>query len=276
MQNVPPTTEDHVSERLPWEQLTIPPAQDRRFLIYGIAAGLMIAVLGVVIVRQLQGSSPGDLIPVTPVTASPQTVTLGEVTPLPNTTISVPTVTVPPAEPETPIELSEAALRGPEPVSSPLEVAAQAEWLVLEFFTLNPSDPWRDRVETASGLRLPPDLAPDTSDGTVVSYVEWTQTRSVEQIGRSTHRATVLMRRLVAVDGAEFRRLPTERVSVILHMDPDGRIRAASLPEVETPPTGDLVPLAGEDLRWTFDEAGIGWPSSRPGTPANAPYDLHR
>ena len=271
MQNVPPTTEDHVSEHLPWEHLTIPPAPDRRFLIYGVAAGLVIAVLGVVVVRQFQGPSPGNLAPVTPVTVAHETAPIEQVTPITQDLAPEPTVTLALAEPEAPRELSEADLRAAEPGSTPQEVAAQAEWFVLEFFTLDPSDPWRDRVQTSSGLRLPPDLAPDTSGGTVVSYVEWTRTRAVEQIGQSTFRATVLIRRLVAADGDDFRRLPTERVTVNLQMEPDGRIRAASLPEATTPPSGELIPLAEESLRWTFDDAGIGWPSSRPASGISVP-----
>ena len=82
----------------------------------------------------------------------------------------------------------------------------------------------------------------DTPDGTAVSYVEWTRTRSVEQIGRSTFRATVLLRRLVAPDGNDLRRLPTEQVTVTLQIEADGRIRAASLPEVTSPPIVELVP----------------------------------
>lgn len=265
MKNVPPSTEDQVSEHLPWEHLTIPPARDRRFLIYGVAAGLVIAVLGVVVVRQLQGPSAEDLTPITPVAAPHETAPIEEVTPIPQPAASEPTVTLALAEPEAPRELSEADLRAVEPGGTQQQVAAQAEWFVLEFFTLDPSDPWRGRVETASGLRLPSDLAPDTSGGTTVSYVEWTQTRSVEQIGRDTFQATVLIRRLVAPDGNDFRRLPTERATVILRMEPDGRIRAASLPDLAIPQAGDLVPLAGEDLRWTLDESGIGWPSSPDG-----------
>ena len=265
MPNVPPTTDDQVSEHLPWEHLTIPPAPDRRFLLYGLAGGLVIAVLGVIVVGQLQRPSPEDLTPVTPVAVAEETVTIEVTTTIPQGVISGPGVTSALAGPEAPGELSEADLIAVEPGITRQQVSAQAEWLVLEFFTLDPTDPWRDRVQTAAGLRLPSDLTPDTSDGAAVSYVEWTRTRSVEQIGRSTFRATVLIRRLVAPDGTNFRRLPTEQVSVILQMEPDGRIRAVSLPETTTPLDGELVPLAEEDLLWVFDEAGIGWPSSPTG-----------
>ena len=262
MPNVPPTTEDQVSEHLPWENLTIPPASDRRFLMYGVAAGLVIAVLGIVVIRQFDRPSPEELTPVTPVTAVEEAAPIREVTPIQQEEVSGPVATLALAEPEAPTELSEADLRAVEPGSEQQEVAAQAEWFVLEFFTLDPSEPWRDRVQTASGLSLSPDLAPSTPGTTAVSYVEWTRTRSVEQIGQDAYRATVLIRRLVAADGADFRRLPTERATVVLRMGPDGRIRAASLPVLTNPPSGDLVPLAEEDLRWTFDEGGIGWPSS--------------
>lgn len=272
MPNVPPSTEDHLSEHLPWEHLTIPPATDRRFLIYGVAAGLVIAVLGFVVVRQLQRPSPGELTPVAPVTASREAAPIEEVPPVPQDTVSSPTVTLALAEPEAPQELSEADLMAAGSGSTQREMAAHAEWFVLEFFTLDPSDPWRDRVQTASGLMLPADLAPDSSGGTAVSYVEWTQTLSVEQIGEATFRVTVLTRRLVAPDGADFRRLPAERVTVTLRMEPGGRIRAASLPAVTTPPVGDLLPLVNEDLRWTLDEAGIAWPSSHADASTGPPH----
>lgn len=271
MPNVPPSTEDHLSEHLPWEHLTIPPAPDRRFLIYGVAAGLVIAVLGFVVVRQLQRPSPDELTPVAQVTAAPVAAPIPE-TPVPQDTVTAPTVTLALAEPEAPQELSEADLMAVGSGSTQRELAAHAEWLVLEFFTLDPSDPWRDRVQTASGLMLPADLAPDSSGGTAESYVEWTQTLSVEQIGEATFRATVLTRRLVAPDGADFRRLPAERVTVILRMEPGGRIRVASLPTVTTPPVGDLLPLTHEELRWTFDEAGIAWPSSHPHVSTGPPH----
>ena len=263
MPNVPPTTEDQIGEHLPWEHLTIPPSPDRRFLIYGLAAGLVIAVLGVVVVRQLQGPSTEDLTPVTPVTMQHETVAAEEVTTNPRSVVTQPPVTMALAEPEAPRELSEADLRAVEPGSIQREVSARAEWFVLEFFTLDPSDPWRDRVEMASGLKLPSDLAPDTSGSPAVSYVEWTHTRSVNQTGENTFQASVLIRRLVAPDGATFHRLPTEWVDVLLQLEPDGRIRAVSLPEVTAPATGELVPLQEEDLLWIIDEAGIGWPISR-------------
>ena len=163
MPNVPPSTEDQIGEHLPWEHLTIPPPPDRRFLMYGLAAGLIVAVLGVVIVRQLNRPSAADLQPVTQVAMIQDSVPAEPVTTTAGNAVARPTVTMGLAEPEAPTELSEADLMAVDTGSIQQKVAGRAEWLVLEFFTLDPSDPWRDRVETASGLRLPSALAPDTS-----------------------------------------------------------------------------------------------------------------
>ena len=232
--------------------------------MYGLAAGLIVAVLGVVVVRQFNRPSATDLQPVTPVTTAPEAAPPDPVMPSADSTAPGPTVTVALAGPESPTELSEADLIAVDTRAIQQEVAGRAEWLVLEFFTLDPSDPWRDRVETASGLRLPSDLVPDTSEGPTVSYVEWTHTQSVEQTDQDTFRATVLIRRMVAPDGVTFQRLPAEWVDVHLRVEPDGNVRATSLPDITTPPTDSLVPLRKDGLVWVTDAAGIGWPSTRP------------
>lgn len=264
MPNVPPSTEDQIGEHLPWEHLTIPPQPDRRFLMYGLAAGLIVAVLGVVVVRQLGRPSASELQPVTPVTAAQEVTPPEPVTTTVDRVVPPPTVTMALAEPEAPTELSEADLIAVDTGGIHRKVAGTAEWLVLEFFTLDPADPWRDRVETASGLRLPSTFVPDASDGPAVSYVEWTRTRSVDQIGEDSFRASVLIRRLVAPDGVTYQRLPTEWVEVDLRVEPDGFVRAVSLPEITTPIASNLFPLQEAEPAWTTDAAGIGWPSTRP------------
>ena len=267
MPNVPPAAEDQIGEKLPWEHLTIQPSPDRRFLIYGLAAGLVITVLGVLIFRQFNSPSSADLMPVTPVTAAPGSPEGEGGSTGSETVVTQPTVPTALAEPEAPIGLSEADLRAVAPELVQRQAAARAEWFVLEFFTLDPSDPWLDRVEMASGLKFPSDLAPDTSGTPAVSYVEWTRTRSVEQTAENTFRISILIRRLVATDGTNFRRLPMETVTLTVRLEPDGQIRAASLPAITTPVANDLVPLQESDVFWTIDDAGIGWPSSRSESP---------
>ena len=264
MPNAPTPSEDHLSEHVPWENLTIPPQQDRRFLVYGLAAGLIVAVLGVVVVRQLSRPDVSDVLPVTPITTE-SVETRQPIETVPEQTLQpLPAVPVAPPEPEAPQNTSEADLMAADLGGIRRQVAGRAEWLVLEFFTVDPSEPWRERVETASGLRLPAEVTPDTPSVPTVSYVEWTRTRSVDQTGDDTFLASVLIRRLVATDGVTFERLPTEWVEVHLTMEADGTVRATSLPRITAPPQDSLLPLSNQDLEWFTDPTGISWPSSAP------------
>lgn len=247
---------------MPWEQLTIPPQPDRKILVYGVAAGLIVVVLGVVVFRQINRPSAPDLVPVTPIAVASE--------PLATTTTHPPMAdqapapaTVALAEPEITPRLSEADLMAVDREGTERALAGTAEWLVLEFFTIDPSEVWSERVQAASGLRLPDGVAPEPSSAETVSYVEWTRTRSVTQTGPDTYRALVLIRRLVAPDGADFRRLPTERVEVDLRLEPDGEVRALSLPEISAPTETELIALPETELAWVVDSAGIGWPVTR-------------
>ena len=281
MPNVPPSTEDHIEEHMPWEHLTIPPQRDRRVLIYTAAAGLIAAVLGVVLVRQFSSPAP----PAPPAAAAVQQ----ETAPPPAPAVDRPATAAPatadaaspeaaapagpaaypaaplaaPRQAEPEAELSEADLAAADTEGVHRKAAGTAEWMVLEFFTLDPSDPWRDRVEAAMGLKLPPDAEPDAADNPAVSYVEWIRTQSVEQTGEDTFRASVLIRRLVALDGETYERLPAEQVDIDLRLEPDGEVRAASLPELTPQTPRSLNPMAETPIRLAADAAGIGWPSAR-------------
>ncbi|MDE0139802.1 MAG: hypothetical protein OXM57_03690 [bacterium] len=262
MPNLPPATDDQVSEHIPWEQLTIPPQPDRKVLVYGIAAGLIVVVLGVVVFRQINRPSAPDLVPVTPIAVASEP--LATTTTLPPVADQGPVpATVALAEPEVTPGLSQADLMAVDREGTERALAGTAEWLVLEFFTIDPSEVWAERVQAASGLRLPHGVAPEPSSADTVSYVEWTRTRSVTQTGPDTYRALVLIRRLVAPDGTGFRRLPVERVEVDLRVEVDGGVRALSLPEISAPTETDLVPLPESELAWRVDSAGIGWPVTR-------------
>lgn len=258
--NVPPPTDEQVSEHLPWEQLTIPPQPDRKTLYYGIAAGLIVLVMAVMVFRHLTRPSAADLTPVTPAAVTAEPLTTTAAVPPPSGEGGAAPATLALAEPEVTTELSEADLMAVDRGGTERAVAARAEWLVLEFFTIDPADVWATRVEAASGLRLPDGVAPEVSGAEAVSYVEWTRTGSVTRTGQDTFLATVLIRRLVAPDGISFQRLPVEQVQVDLRVAPDGEVRALSLPEVTAPSETDLIPWPDAELIWVVDSAGIGWP----------------
>ncbi len=260
-----PEAGDVVTEHIPWEQLTIQPPKDRRMLWYGIAAGVLVVGLLAVVISRL-GSS-GEMQPVMPAAA-------------PAAAVAQPAP--PPAAPD-PLAVAPAAAPAPVPVAAPLaersllseadlmasggdvslrSAAAGAEWFVLEFFTLDPSEPWLERVTAASGMSIPAAAAPVPPGEETVSYVEWTRARSVEQIGADRFRVSVLMRRMVARDGLVYRRLPAEEAVVEMTLEPDGAARAASLPVLGRPAASAPRALSPETIVRRTDETGVDWPAS--------------
>jgi len=259
--DIPPNSEDPVSEHLPWEHLTIPPQPDRRKLIYGVAAGLVVLLLGGIVLRQITRSVSPDLTPVVAVSVAAEPVATTVVPPDPVGNEPIPT-TVPLSEPRVSVELSEADLMAVNQGETERLVMGYAEWLVLEYFTIDPAEVWAERVQSASGLLLPERFAPESGAETV-SYVEWVRTRSLVQTGPSTYLTKVMMRRLVAADGIDFQRLSAEQVEVELQVEDGEVVRAVSLPEISEPSPTDLLPMPEGELVWVVDPAGIGWPRSR-------------
>ena len=265
-----PEAGDVVTEHIPWEQLTIQPPKDRRMLWYGIAGGVLVVGLLAVVISRL-GPSSGETQQVLPATAPVAAVAQP----------AAPTAALP-AVPD-PLAPAPAAAPAPAPVAAPLAersllseadlmasggdvslraAAAAAEWFVLEFFTLDPSEPWLQRVTAASGMSIPAAAAPVPPGEETVSYVEWTRARSVEQIGADRFRASVLMRRMVAPDGAVYRRLPAEEAVVEITLEPDGAARAASLPVLGRPAASQPRALSPETIVRRTDETGVDWPAS--------------
>lgn len=266
-----PEAGDVVTEHIPWEQLTVQPTKDRRMLWYGIAAGVLVVSLLAVVISRL-GPSSGEAQPVVQAAApaAPVAQPAAPVAPAPPTAAAplaaVPAVAPAPAPVAAPLAerplLSEADLMASGGDVPRLAAAAAAEWFVLEFFTLDPSEPWLERVTAASGMSIPAEAAPAPPEGETVSYVEWTRARSVEQIGADRFRASVLMRRMVARDGEVYRRLPMEEAVVEITLEPDGLARAASLPALGRPAALQPRALSPETIVRRTDETGVEWPAS--------------
>lgn len=219
-----PSTEDHVAEHIPWEQLTINPPRDRRSLWYGIAAAILIGSIALVGFRSISRPTPIPVTPAPSVTAPPPSV-------VPTSVEVAPAALPPPAEPDL---LSEADLRALDPVRIERLIAAHAEWIVLEALTRDPNDSWSDRLSIAGGVEI---IEGDASDG--VSYVEWVRATLSEEVGPGRWLATVLVRRLVALDGVTYRRLPVELVEVQLLLADDERPSLAAPPELHPMPLLD-------------------------------------
>ena len=246
--STPPSTEEHVAEHIPWEHLTVAPAPDRSRLLYGVAGTIVLAVVALIVFQAFDRR-------VTPVAPQPESVTAAA-------PVGVSLTTSPPvdlATPQVPAIVSEADLMAAGAAPVPQEVIARAEWVVLEFFTLDPGDDWAARVTAASSLAIPPELHPQPPQASTVSYVEWVRTYDVEVIGLDTFEATVIMRRLVALDGETYERLQSEWVTLQLGITEEGESFILSLPALTDPPAqelGDLEASAGK----VDDSIGIGWP----------------
>lgn len=255
-----PEAGDVVTERIPWEQLTVQPPKDRRMLWYGIAGGMLAVGLLAVLISRL-GGSPGEMQPVVPAAqaAAAETAAAAPTTAVPVSAPAPQPVAAPLPEPTL---LSEADLMAAGGAVSHLGAAAAAEWFVLEFFSLDPTEQWGERVASASGLIVPAEAVPVPAQAETVSYVEWTRARSVEQIGSDRFRVSVLMRRMVAPDGQVYRRLPVEEAVVEMAAEPGGMMRAASLPVLGRPSAGQPRALPPESIVRRPDGDGVDWPAA--------------
>lgn len=249
----PPSTsassDDHVAEHIPWDHLTIQPPPDRRRLWYGAALAIVAMAVVIVVVRSFE--RPRPLIEPVLVDPSPAASVAPPVVP------TVPASSLPP--PTEPDLLSEADLMAVDPLRLERSVVTRAEAFVLEFFSLDPGDTWSARVAEAAGRPVADGIAPVGPDEATVSYVEWVSVYDVERRGSGRYAVEVSFRRLVAVDGVAYRRLPIEWVTVEVELDAGGVPRVGTLP---VPTDGPMI--GGEALTSsgrTVDAVGIDWPS---------------
>ena len=245
--STPTNTDDHVAERIPWEQLTVQPPPDRRRMVYAAALVILAGTLAIVAVRQFTRPAPAF----TPVELIDPPVATTEATPVPTGE----SVVGPPTAPL----LSEADLMAVDPAGLERSVAAQAEMIVLEFFSVDPGDDWAARLSDLSGWSIPESDRPSPPAPEAVSYVEWVATYAVAQVGTGHYRATVLVRRMVAADGQAFERLPVEWVELDLELGSGGGSKVTGLP-VPTDPVVDASGWPEPSATWV-GPGGFTWPS---------------
>jgi hypothetical protein len=245
-------TEDTVAEHIPWEQLTVSTPPDRSRLLYGVAAVIGLAVIGVVIGRALR-TAPA--VPVEPVVAA----TVAAAAPDP--TVVDPTAGAEsPAAPSTPDPLSEADLLAFVPVPGDRAAAARAEWFVIDYFGVDGGADRAERVRNAGGWAEAAELPAPVPDS-AVSYVEWAEAAAIEQVEPDEFEVTVVFRRYAAADGERFERLPVEAALVRVAVDPVGGSAVLEWPEpVALPEHGAPPGPPDPPGRSITDATGVRWP----------------
>lgn len=222
-----PDPDTEIFERIPWESLRRP-GPDFRWLAYLLAAVIAMGAVGVSIGRTI---GPRQVVPA----AAPAEIA----SPLPAPTTPAPadpTVPTPPqsldplpppvSEPGT---WSEADLRAVGDTSLEMEAAGVAEWFVVRHFT-------REAEER--------------------SFIDWSGPVGVEWVAADRLRVVVVIRRLAAVAGGEYARVPDEGWAVTVELGSAGWTVVdgpAPVPELEL-----SVAVPEEMTEWT-DPAGLTW-----------------
>ncbi|MDE0131343.1 MAG: hypothetical protein OXM62_08205 [bacterium] len=294
-------SDQEVFESIPWDELRdLGDTSRRRRLWYLVGGASVVAVLAFSVVRTFSSPDPQVVIPATvppSSAAGPATASFPEQGQDPAPTHS------PRLLPASPEAMSEADLRaGEDPTASggrsqeERQAASYSEWFVLDYFTL-------DGTEQTDLLEwwLPGINRPLDTSARPLSFVEWVRTLWVEPVSEGRWRTVVVLRRLVSVDGANYSRLPTQSVEVVVDVEA-GMPTIVDLPriiplpeanpgqwwvgeELETPPTA-VLRTAQEELllaqagtlvgrpvvsrmgdvwrvEWAVaDQAGISWPVS--------------
>lgn len=198
-----------IFERIPWDALERP--QERRWIVYLVAAAVVMGAIGV---------SVGRGIPVGP----PSTTVSSVTSPAPEPT-SPPDVTVPlEAAPEIPTTWTEADLMAVPAETLEDSAAVMAEWFIVDYFT-------RDGGTSDAGGR---------------SFVEWAAVVDRTWVSNSVMELTVVVRRLAAEGDDTYQRIPVEGWLVTAELGDEGWVVVQGPVAITAPdPAVDLVPLDG-------------------------------
>ena len=201
----PPSADDERFEHIPWEQLA--PNGDRpKVIMYALAGAVGVAALTAALVRG-SGAATDPVPP--PSTVAPATT--GVTTPA-TPTPPVPSTTLTGIDDQSGRSWSEADLMAFSPESLSFQAGNLAEWIASDFFTIDGGT----EITEDLGEMLPKGSALPAAPPGSRSYVEWSRAISVEESAPGVYEALVVVRRLGAGAGEEYRRMPTLAVIVTL------------------------------------------------------------
>lgn len=202
---------DEVYERIPWETLERT-GGDRQWIVYAVCGAVVVGALAYSFVLNR------------PV-AQPVSATQPAVSSVPATS-AVPAAVGSPSTTASPVVVAEADLFAVDPERIIQSAATHAEWLAVEYVSSDGGE-----ETTLAGL-LPVGAPLPISPEGIQVYVDWAGIRSVSQTGESSFRVEVLVSSLAAKEGQGFVRQPPLVVGVPVEVDPDGGVRATSVPSV--------------------------------------------
>jgi len=232
-------------ESIPWASL-LPEENDRRTRWLGIAAAVLLAVVaGLIALRVFGASTPGTVVAIDPIPASPEADVAGDgsSTTHPDdsaaATGSGSGVTVsqgPKSMPEP--AYSEADLMASVPDVSMRAAVMRAEWFVTDFFTV---DTDASAAAVAAALAPLEGVAFPHASPVGVSYVEWARAYAVEPLPASGYRVAVAFRTLSAPEGEAVTRRPVRAVEVDVAVDSAGATLVLELPRPTVIPTATPI-----------------------------------
>jgi hypothetical protein len=221
-----PPPDDERFEHIPWEQIA-PVGNRNRILLYALAGGVLIAGLTASIVRSGSngGASAAELVatPTTPATTTSTTRPVAS---------SATITSAAHSDEEGSQPWSEADLMAVPSETLASEAAAVAEWVASDFFTLDGGTEIADDLGNALPEGSP---LPVGSPGSR-SFVEWARAISVEEPTPASFDVLVVVRRLGAAEGENYRRMPPIAVLIRIAWTEAGW-SVADLPVLADSPT---------------------------------------
>jgi hypothetical protein len=221
-----------VYERIPWETLEQKGSQ-KQWLAYAVAAAVTLGALAYTFTRNQPLPVPDPVASGTTIAPAPAA-----------TPSSAPPSTATPTVPS-PLVVAEADLYAVDPERLFEQASAHAEWVAVEYMSMDGSDQSR---QTLAGL-LPQGAPLPTAGEGVQVLADWVGSRSLTQTGPTTFRVEVVVRSIASSAESGFTRQPPRLVVIEVEIGEDGVPRVTDVPELRPMPattpadlTLDVVP----------------------------------